>query len=297
MINEREQASKKIVWIALIANILLMIGKIVFGLIGDSEAVFADGIHSAADVIASIAVLAVIRISNKPPDKEHPFGHGKAEVIVEGFVGIILVMVSIYILSEAILTCLNSPKAPEYIALITAFLSYIVKEVLYRTSIKQSEKWNSKAIKAIAYDHKGDIIASLAASLGVFIAIMGEKYNIHYLLYADSMASILVAYLILKIALELIKPSLDILMEKSVGEDLIKEYENIVYKFEEVKRIDKIRAREHGHYILVDVRLSLEHDLTIKEGHDIIRKIRDAVQKEHPNVEEVLIHINPYYNN
>lgn len=102
MTSEREQISKKVALIALIANLILMAGKIFFGLIGDSEAVFADGIHSAADVVASIAVLAVIGISNKPPDQDHPFGHGKAEVISEAIVGIILVLVSVYILIEAI---------------------------------------------------------------------------------------------------------------------------------------------------------------------------------------------------
>lgn len=132
--------------IALIANLILMAGKVFFGLIGDSEAVFADGIHSAADVVASIAVLAVIGISNKPPDQDHPFGHGKAEVISEAIVGIILMIVSVYILIEAILSFVEGPGVPQYSALFAALISYVAKEILYRYSIKQGENGTAKQL-------------------------------------------------------------------------------------------------------------------------------------------------------
>lgn len=214
MTSEREQISKKVALIALIANLILMAGKIFFGLIGDSEAVFADGIHSALDVAASIAVLAVIGISNKPPDQDHPFGHGKAEVISEAIVGIILVLVSVYILIEAISSFVEGPSIPQYSALFAALISYAAKQILYRYSIKQGKKWNSKAIIAIAYDHKGDIVASLAAFIGVLLAIIGNTRGWSYLLYADAIASVIVAYLIFKISMELIRPSVDVLMEK-----------------------------------------------------------------------------------
>ncbi|MEG7379649.1 manganese transporter MneP [Bacillus subtilis] len=295
MASEREQISKKVALIALIANLILMAGKVFFGLIGDSDAVFADGIHSAADVVASIAVLAVIGISNKPPDQDHPFGHGKAEVISEAIVGIILVIVSVYILIEAILSFVEGPSVPQYSALFAALISYAAKQILYRYSIKQGEKWNSKAIIAIAYDHKGDIVASLAAFIGVLLAIIGNTCGWTYLLYADAIASAIVAYLIFKISMELIRPSVDVLMEKSVDPKLIAEYKAIIFECDQVKRIDRIRAREHGHYKLLDVRLSLDHDLTIKQGHDIAREIRNEIKRQFPDVEEVLIHVNPYF--
>lgn len=295
MASEREQISRKVALIALIANLILMAGKVFFGLVGDSEAVFADGIHSAADVVASIAVLAVIGISNKPPDKDHPFGHGKAEVISEAIVGIILVIVSVYILIEAILSFVKGPSVPQYSALFAALISYVAKEILYRYSIKQGKKWNSKAIIAIAYDHKGDIVASLAAFIGVLLAIIGNSRGWSYLLYADAIASAIVAYLIFKISMELIRPSVDVLMEKSVDPELIEEYKAVIFQCDQVKRIDRIRAREHGHYKLLDVRLSLDHDLTIKQGHDIAREIRNEIKRQFSDVEEVLIHVNPYF--
>ncbi|MFE3573349.1 cation diffusion facilitator family transporter [Lysinibacillus sp. NPDC059133] len=295
MVSEREQISKKVAWIALLSNLILMIGKIFFGLFGNSEAVFADGIHSGADVVASIAVLAVVGISNKPPDKDHPFGHGKAEVISEAIVGIILIIVSLYILVEAILAFFEEPSVPQYSALIVAIISYIAKEILYRYSIKQGKKWNSKAIIAIALDHKGDIVASLAAFIGVLLAIIGNAIGWTFLLYADAIASALVACFIFRIAMELVKPSVDVLMEKSVDQELLDDYEATIHEFNQVQRIDKIRAREHGHYKLLDIRLSLNHDLTIKQGHDIAREIKNELLNKYPDVEEVLIHVNPYY--
>lgn len=295
MISEREQISKRVAWVALIANLILMVGKIIFGLLGDSEAVFADGIHSAADLVASIAVLAVVSISNKPPDKDHPFGHGKAEVISEAIVGIILVLVSLYIFIESILAFIREPSTPQYSALLAALISYIVKDILYRYSINRGRKWNSKAIIAIAYDHKGDIFASLSAFIGVLLAILGRLFGWNFLIYSDAIASALVGGLIFKIAMGLIKPSVDILMEKSVDSGLLDQYKAIINEFEQVKRIDKLRARDLGHYKLLDVRLSLNYDLTIKQGHDIARDIKNEIQKRDSNVEEVLIHVNPYF--
>jgi len=179
--------------------------------------------------------------------------------------------------------------------LIAAIISYIAKEILYRYSIKQGKKWNSKAIIAIALDHKGDIVASLAAFIGVLLAIIGNAIGWTFLLYADAIASALVAYFIFRIAMDLIKPSVDVLMEKSVDQELLDEYEATIHEFNQVKRIDRLRAREHGHYKILDIRLSLNHDLTIKQGHDIAREIKNEILYKYPDVEEVLIHVNPYY--
>lgn len=293
--QERTRVGKKVAWIALISNIVLAIGKILVGFFGGSEAVFADGIHSGADVVASIAVLAVVGIANKPPDEDHPFGHGKAEVISEAIVGIILFLVSLYIVVEAILAFFGEPKAPGFIALFTALFSYVAKELLFRYSMKKGKRYNSKAIIAIAYDHKGDIVASLAASIGVLFAIVGSYYHLPYLLYADAVASIVVAILIFKIAAKLISSSVNVLMERNVESEKLEKYLAIVEDFHEVKRIDQIRARDHGHYVLLDLRLSIDYNYTIKEGHDIAREIKKDIQQKYPDVEEVFIHINPYF--
>jgi cation diffusion facilitator family transporter len=271
------------------------VGKILIGLIGNSDAVFADGIHSAADVFASAIVVFVIKISNKPADNEHPYGHGKAEVLVSEIIGILLFLVSIFLVFEGISGFFHKIETPSILALWVAIFSYILKVLLYKTSLKVAKQNSSKAIEAIAYDHKADIVASVAASLGVLISIVGERLNLHILLYGDKIASIFVAYLIFKIAKEMLTEAFDILIERNVNAEVLQDYMAIISEFSEVKRIDRIRAREHGHYVLVDIRISIDHKKTIKEGHDLTKSIKLKLMEKNDNIKEVLIHLNPYY--
>ncbi|MFC3883129.1 cation diffusion facilitator family transporter [Bacillus songklensis] len=291
----RESIAKKVAWISVWSNILLTVGKIFIGWYGKSDAVFADGIHSAADVFASVIVLLVIKIANKPADEDHPYGHGKAEVIVSGIVGILLFLVSIYVVYEALVGFFHPIEAPSIIAMWVALFSYVSKVLLYRYSLIVAKQYKSKAIEAIAYDHKADIVASIAAAIGVILSVIGDKFDILFLLYGDKVASIFVAYLIFKIAKEMLAEAFDILLERNVDPELLQEYVAITSEFKEVRRIDRIRAREHGHYILVDLRISIDHFKTIKEGHDLAREIKQALMNKYDNIKEVFIHLNPYF--
>lgn len=291
----RETLAKRIAWISLISNIILTVGKVIIGILGNSDAVFADGIHSAADVFASLIVLLVIKISNKPADKEHPYGHGKAEVIVSGIIGILLFLVAIYVVYEGISGFFHEVETPTFLAMGVALFSYVAKVVLFRSSLKVAKQHNSKAIEAIAHDHKADIVASIAAAIGVFISIIGDRLSIPFLMYGDKVASIFVAYLIFKISKEMLLEAFNILLERSINPETLREYTAIISAFPEVKRIDRLRAREHGHYILVDLRIAIEHDMTIKQGHDLAKKIKGKLMGNFDNIEEVLIHLNPYF--
>ncbi|MDQ0198818.1 cation diffusion facilitator family transporter [Neobacillus ginsengisoli] len=293
----RETLARKVAWISVLSNILLTLGKIIIGLYGNSDAVFADGIHSAADVFASIIVVLVIKISNKPADKEHPYGHGKAEVIVSEIIGILLFLVAVYVVIEGISGFFHEVETPSFLAMWVAIFSYIIKIILYRTSLRAAKQQSSKAIEAIAYDHKADIVASIAAALGVLISILGERFNLHFLVYGDKAASIFVAFLIFKISKEMIMEAFDILLERNINTEILQDYMDIVSEFQEVKRIDRLRAREHGHYVLVDIRISIDHYKTIKEGHDLSKAIKRKLMEKNDNIEEVLIHLNPYFSN
>ncbi|WP_075980446.1 cation diffusion facilitator family transporter [Bacillus massilinigeriensis] len=293
--SARESIAKKVAWISLWSNMALTVGKMVVGWIGHSDAVFADGIHSAADVVASLIVLLVIKIANKPADEDHPYGHGKAEVIVSGVVGILLFLVSFYVVYEGVVGLFHPIEAPSILAMWVAVISYVSKVLLYRYSLNIAKEQNSKAIEAIAFDHKADIVASIAAAVGVLLSIIGNRLDIHILLYSDKVASIFVAYLIFKIAKDMLTEAFDILLERNIDAETIHEYINLINGFHEVKRIDRIRAREHGHYIMVDLRISIDHCKTIKEGHDLSRQIKEALMGQYDNIEEVLIHLNPYF--
>jgi cation diffusion facilitator family transporter len=291
----RESIAKKVAWISVWSNIALTLGKVILGSYGHSDAVFADGIHSAADVFASVIVVLVIKLANKPADQDHPYGHGKAEVIVSGIVGLLLLLVSLYVVYEAVMGIFHPLESPAFLAMWVALFSFVAKKLLYDYSLKVAKNYNSKAIEAIAFDHKADIVASIAAAFGVVLSIIGNKFHIVFLLYGDKLASIFVAYLIFNIARELLSSSFKILMESNVDNVMLEEFSSTISSFPDVRRIDRIRAREHGNYILVDIRISIDYFKTIKEGHDLGRDIKEALIKENDHIQEVLIHLNPYY--
>lgn len=284
-------------WISLISNIVLTGLKIVVGAIFNSPVLLADGYHNAGDVIASGATLTSMRISKRPADEDHPYGHGKAEVLSSAIVGIILVLAACFIAYESIKVFFEEPEKAGIIAFVTAIISLIWKFVLYVYTIKVGKKINSKGLIATANDHLADVYASLAAVVGIGLALVGEAYQIDILLYGDPIAGLIVTFLVFKLAYEMLVEAGASLMEKSVGHELLDDFQAIILTVPEVKRIDRLRAREHGHYILVDLRVSVPASLTIQEGHDIIRKIKKTLMEHHDDVAEVLIHLNPWYEN
>lgn len=280
--------------ISIWSNALLAVGKIIIGWFGESDAVFADGIHSGTDVFATVIALLIVKISNKPADDDHPYGHGKAEIMSSAIVGVLLILISFYLGFEGISGLLQPFSLPSILTLYVAILSFAMKQFLYRYSLKKALEYKSKAIEAIAIDHKADIAASFTAAIGVALSYIGTAASIPILQYSDKLASIIVAVLILKIAIELLTEAFNILLERNIDGEFLNDLNQVISEFPDVKRIDRIRARDHGHYIMVDVRISINHDKTIKEGHDIATEIKFTLMEKYTNIEEVLIHLNPY---
>lgn len=282
-------------WISLISNIILTILKIVIGTLFRSPVLLADGYHNAGDVVASAAALTSMRISQRPADDDHPYGHGKAEVISAAIVSIILGLAAVYIAYESVSAIFREPEKASIIAFLTAIISLVWKQVLYVYTIRIGKRTNSKGLIATAYDHLADVYASLAAVLGIGLALVGDFYKIKIFAYADPIAGIIVTILVFKLAFHIGKEALDTLMEKSVSLERLNDFTDLINSIPEVKRIDRLRAREHGHYVLVDLRVAVRGELTVQEGHDIIREIKKAIKENQHDVDEVLIHLNPWY--
>jgi cation diffusion facilitator family transporter len=291
----RESISKKVLLLSIWSNVLLAIGKIFVGWFGNSNAVFADGIHSGADVFTAVIALFIIKISNKPADDEHPYGHGKAEVVSSGIVGILLIIVSFYLGYEGIIGMIKPLVAPSIFAFYTAILSFGIKQFLYQFSLKKANQFKSKAIEGIALDHKADIAASFTAAMGIILFQIGIEMKIPWLLFSDKIASIIVAAFIIKMAITILKESINVLLERNINGEVLADLNKMIAEFDEVKRIDNVRARELGHYIIVDMRISIDYDKTIKEGHDLAKAIKFTLMEKYNNIEEVLIHLNPYF--
>ncbi|QAY66522.1 cation diffusion facilitator family transporter [Paenibacillus protaetiae] len=295
MSQTSKPSSAAAITISLISNLFLTVIKIVVGVLAGSQVLIADGIHNAGDVIASIAALSATIIAKKPRDWDHPYGHGKAEVIGSAIVAIIMLVAALFIGYHSVEAFFHPAAEASLLALIAAAVSLVWKIWLYYYCMQVSKSTNSKSLLATAYDHLADVYASLAAVAGIGAALIGDHYGIVWLQYGDPVAGLIVALLILKLSNDMGREAVDILMDRMVSPEKISEYEELVISVPEVKRIDLIRAREHGHYIIIDVRVGIPAELNIQEGHDVSKKIKSVIMERHDDVEEVLVHLNPWY--
>jgi cation diffusion facilitator family transporter len=292
----RRQSTKALwaAWISLFSNVLLTIGKIMIGYLMGSPSLLADGIHNAADVLASAASLFSMRISQRPADLDHPYGHGKAEIIASAIVAMILAFAAVYMIFEAVQSFFEPVQQPHLLALLAGIVSIIWKQVLYVYTMRIGKEEKSKGLIATAYDHLSDVYASFAVVVGVGSALLSRYLSLPFLRRGDSIASVIVSLLILYLAYRMAREAVDVLMEKSVSEEMLKQYQAVIMQVPLVKRIDNLRARDHGHYILIDVRVSVPGDLTVKKGHDVTKIIQKRLLDGFEDVQEVLVHVNPW---
>jgi cation diffusion facilitator family transporter len=293
-VADRHNSGLLAIWISLISNIILTALKIVTGLILSSPVLLADGVHNAGDIIASVAALTSSMVSKKPADDDHPYGHGKAEVVASAFVAVILVLAAFWIGIQSIGAVFKPPGEENGMALGAAVISLVWKQALYIYTIRVGNATRSKSVLATAYDHLADVYASLAAVIGIGLGLVGDRLNWDWAAYGDPIAGIVVSLLVLKLAYEIGRDSVDILMERNVSVEKLAYYEALIRTAESVKRIDRVRAREHGHYIIVDVRVGVPRDYTIQQGHDISRQLKKLIMDYDPDVVEVMIHLNPW---
>jgi cation diffusion facilitator family transporter len=296
-VADRHHSGLLAIWISLISNIVLTILKIAAGLLFASPVLLADGVHNAGDIIATVAALTSSMVSKKPADDDHPYGHGKAEVVASAFVAVILVLAAFWIGFQSIGALFEPPGKENGLALGAAVISLIWKQALYLYTIRVGKATNSKSVLATAYDHLADVYASLAAVIGIGIGLIGDRFDWEWAGYGDPVAGIVVSLLVLKLAYEIGRDSVDILMERNVATEKLAHYEALLRTEEQVKRIDRVRAREHGHYIIVDIRVGIPHDYTIQQGHDISRQLKKLIMDYDKDVVEVMIHLNPWEEN
>lgn len=282
-------------WIGIIINVLLTILKGIGGFISGSRALLADALHSASDIVSSVVILFAVKIANKPPDEEHPYGHGKAENVAAIIVALLLIVVGIEISISSIKIFFGErPSAPGSIALVIIIISIILKEGLFHYKYYVGKKYRSSALISDAWHHRSDSLSSIAALIGVGGAILGEKFNIPLLVYGDAAAGVIVSVIVIKIGYDLAKESSLIMMEKVLAKEDIQEFKKTVRSVEGVLRIDQMLARTHGSYVIIDIKISVDPNITVKEGHDIARNVKQILLKEHDDIEDVLVHVNPY---
>lgn len=295
MQSDRFAKAEFATWLGIISNLLLAVVKAIVGLLSGSKALIADAANSAADVAGSVAALIGIRVAKKPPDRDHPYGHGKAESIAAIVVSVLMVFVAFEVAMSAGKSLFAGvSEAPESYALLVIVITIVLKEILFRYKIKLGKEISSPAIIAVAWDHRSDVMVSLATLIGVGGAIAGAQWGQSWMLYLDPLAGLIVSLFILRMGYKLashsIHNTLDHVLHEEDARELVREAERV----SGVLAVDELRAREHGHYVIIDLKISVSPRMTVMEGHDIGKQVKHVLIEKFDHVTDVFVHVNPY---
>ncbi|MDQ0879413.1 cation diffusion facilitator family transporter [Peribacillus sp. V2I11] len=271
--------------ISIIAYICLSIMKLAIGYISDSAALKADGLNNTTDIIASIAVLIGLRLAQRPPDKDHGYGHWKSETIASMVASFIMFAVGVQVLIDAVASMLKGGKeSPDIIAGYVGVLSAIAMYFVYRYNKKLAIKINSKAVMAASKDNISDAWVSFGTAIGIF----GSQLNMPWL---DSLTAVIVGLLICKTAWDIfIQASHE--LSDGFDEKKIHLYKDVITKVDGVKGIKEIKGRNYGNNEVIDVVILVNSTLDIKEAHDIATHVEKVMMKDH-GVYDVHVHVEP----
>jgi cation diffusion facilitator family transporter len=286
--NERFDKADRIIKIGFWVNAVLMVMKLSAGHWGQSDAVFADGIESACDFIAIFATMIALKLGRQPFDANHPYGHGRAESLAALLVSLVITATGGWILYDSVVTTIaGGYKTPGWIAVVAAGVTIVIKEWLYRFTTRTGKKLESPALLAIAKDHRKDAITSIATLVGVIGAFFGFGIM-------DPLAAGLTSIFILHVGYQTFREASHDLMDGSAPADFIDALQSLAESVEHVEHVHEMRARRSGQYMIVDLKLEMDPNMTVKQSHDVATRVKKLIFERYPGVGDVMIHINPH---
>ena len=283
------QTAIKATYFSIIGNISMAIIKGLAGFFGNSYALIADAIESTTDIFASFLVLFGIKYSSRPADENHPYGHGRAEPLITFLVVGFLITSATIIAYESIINIQTPHKLPKPWTLIVLGAIIIWKEYSYREVMKRSVQTNSSALKADAWHHRSDAITSVAAFIGISIALfLGNGYEA-----ADDWAALFASGFILYNSYQIFRPALGEIMDENLHDDLIAHIRVVSLDVNGILDTEKCFIRKAGMKYHVDLHARVNSDISVKEGHELAHKLKDTLRERIPELGHVLIHIEP----
>lgn len=287
--ENRANLSYRTILMGIALNIFLSIIKSTVGMLGNSHALLADGIESLTDVLSSLVVIVGIRLSCKPADETHPYGHGKFEPLSALFVAAFIFLAAFYIAYQSILNILEPHELPKQYTLYVLIVTIILKELLYRYSNKVSVSTESTALKVDSWHHRSDSITSIFAFIGISLALYFGKGYENLDDYAALLASIVIAFN----GMLLLRPSLLELIDTAPNPKILEEIRDVAMQVEGVLGTHKCLIRKLGFDYYIDLDILCNPELTIREGHDIAHAVGKAIQEKLQFVTKVLVHVEP----
>ncbi|MFY7957729.1 MAG: cation diffusion facilitator family transporter [Flavobacterium macrobrachii] len=285
----QQQSAIKATYFSLIGNVCLAFVKGLAGILGNSYALIADAIESTTDIFSSFLVLFGLKYANKPADENHPYGHGRAEPLITFIVVGFLITSATIIAYESIQNITTPHDAPKSWTLILLAAIILWKEFSFRKVMKRAVETNSSSLKADAWHHRSDAITSVAAFIGISIAVLfGNGYE-----SADDWAALFASGFILYNSYLIFRPALGEIMDEHLYDDLILEIREVSQKVKGVIDTEKCFIRKAGMKYHVDLHATVDANITVKEGHDIAHLLKDTLRAKIPQLGHVLIHIEP----
>ncbi len=287
--DTRAQVIRKVTWVGLFVNLFLASIKFIAGILGKSQALVADAIHSLTDLTTDAAVIAGSHYWDRPPDDTHPYGHKRLETLVTVFIGIMLAAAGIGIGWKAISTLhQKSVTPPGWIALLAVLISIICKEIIYRWTAQVGKRLKSAALAANAWHHRTDALSSLP----VLIAVGGAKIFPSWS-FLDRVGAVVVSIFIIHASIKIVWPALGELIDAGAPAEIRKKISKVAYKNNDVLQVHDIRTRYISTSIQVDLHIVVEGSLTVRQGHDIADDVRNRIIANIPEILDVIVHVDP----
>lgn len=290
----RARSIYRVTIIGSIGNLILVIFKFIAGIVGRSDAMIADAVHSLSDLATDIIVIFFVHISAKPQDKDHDFGHGKYETLATAVIGLILFAVGLGVLwkgAAEVWQWYNGVEieSPGLLALIAALVSIAVKEIIYRYTVRRGRQLDSQAVIANAWHHRSDALSSIGTTIGIGGAILlGSKWSV-----LDPLAAIVVSIFIMRTAYRLIKPCIEELTEKSLPDDIEKEIQDVLIEVMTDCHPHNMRTRRIGNKKAVDVHVHMDGDLTVRQSHEVTKIMEERIRALLGPDTFIYIHVEP----
>lgn len=292
--NDRERKIYRITLMGSVVNVILLVFKFIAGILGGSAAMIADAVHSLSDFLTDIVVIAFVRISSKPEDEDHDYGHGKYETLATSIIGLALLMVGLYIFyngARQIWDVMHGAEIeqPGLVALIAAIVSILLKEWTYRFTVSVGKKVESQAVIANAWHHRSDALSSIGTAIGIGGAILlGKGWAV-----LDPIAALVVSVFIVKTALGLLSTSSGELLEKSLPKEVEKKIVDIVESEPEVSEVHHLCTRRIGNNIAIEMHIRMPGEISLKDSHTRASNIERKLRQHFGEHTHINLHVEP----
>lgn len=285
--TERGRATRRVAFVTGVSNLLLALAQVIVGLVANSAALIADGIHSASDLLSDILVWFAARQASQAPDEDHPYGHGRFETAATLALGMLLVAVALGIVWTGLERLFDAERPmPGQIAILVAGIGVLVKESLYWYTIAVARRLQSDMLRANAWHHRSDAISSVVVLIGVGAALAGYPAM-------DAIAAIVVGLMVVKIGWDLGYAALMELVDTALDEDQVNEAKRVIMAIDGVRSVHMLRTRRHGAEASADVHVQVAPRISVSEGHMISQAVEDRLIEEVGSISDVTVHIDP----